>query len=158
MGVARRTHTIHAPAPGFHILALDRPTAGWPVRPRWPRRPRGFCGLAASMAILCESRRFDDRSRWRFLLVSLFFRRFSPSKELLIFEVTRGCDATCRRKPSYGPSWMSRLRGSFLFLYFSKTFFTEIYFRFHNLRFLYPYRPAGGRQAPPPRKIIAVGH
>ena len=54
----------------------------------------------------------------------------------------------------------------FLFLYFSKSFFKEIYFRFHNLQIYTPTarlrggrplppscrggcRPAGGRQAPP---------
>ena len=34
---------------------------------------------------------------------------------------------------------------TFLFLYFSKTFFTEIYFQFHNLQFYTP-PPSRGRQ------------
>ena len=34
-------------------------------------------------------------------------------------------------------------RASFLFLYFSKTFFTEIYFQFHNLQF---YTPAAEQE------------
>ena len=54
----------------------------------------------------------------------------------------------CRVRASYA-AWPVRQAGqpageaAFLFLYFLKMFFTEIYFWFHNLTVLYPYRPAG---------------
>ena len=40
---------------------------------------------------------------------------------------------------------------SFLFLYFSKTFFTEIYFQFHNLQFYTPTARQGGGRGPTAR-------
>ena len=36
----------------------------------------------------------------------------------------------------------------FLFLYFSKTFFTEIYFQYHNLQFCTPTARQGGGRGP----------
>ena len=61
----------------------------------------------------------------------------------------------CVRCPSVaGPLNLQKI-ASFLFLYFSKIFFTEIYFQFHNLQFYTPparrgrqgaCRLAGGRQ------------
>ena len=36
----------------------------------------------------------------------------------------------------------------FLFLYFSKTFFTEIYFQYHNLQFCTPTARQGGSRGP----------
>ena len=47
-------------------------------------------------------------------------------------------------KAGRGPSRTS----VFLFLYFSKSFFTEIYFRFHNLQFCTPTARLRGRSAP----------
>ena len=45
-----------------------------------------------------------------------------------------------------GPNLAYGVFSSFLFLYFSKTFFTEIYFQFHNLQFYTPTaRQGGGR-------------
>ena len=41
---------------------------------------------------------------------------------------------------------------SFLFLYFSKTFFTEIYFQFHNLQFYTPTARQGGGRGPAARQ------
>ena len=39
----------------------------------------------------------------------------------------------------------------FLFLYFLKMFFTEIYFWFHNLQLYAPTTRQGGGRGPPPR-------
>jgi len=39
-------------------------------------------------------------------------------------------------------------QASFLFLYFSKTFFTEIYFQYHNLQFCTPTARQGGGRGP----------
>ena len=44
---------------------------------------------------------------------------------------------------------------AFLFLYFSKTFFTEIYFRFHNLQFYTPTARQGGGKGPAARQGAA---
>ena len=41
---------------------------------------------------------------------------------------------------------------SFLFLYFSKVFFTEIYFQFHNLQFCTPTARQGGGRGPAARQ------
>jgi len=43
------------------------------------------------------------------------------------------------------PGW---LHAPFLFLYFSKTFFTEIYFQYHNLQFCTPTARQGGGRGP----------
>ena len=50
--------------------------------------------------------------------------------------------------PSGRPSCWAACGASFLFLYFSKTFFTEIYFQFHNLQFYTPTARQGGGRGP----------
>ena len=54
-----------------------------------------------------------------------------------------------------GPYLPKRYERFFLFLYFSKSFFPEIYFRFHNLQFCTPTaRLRGGR---PPTALLPGG-
>ena len=53
-------------------------------------------------------------------------------------------------------SWAGTLNNDvFLFLYFSKLFFTEIYFRFHNLQFCTPTARLRGGQ--PPAALLPGG-
>ena len=58
-----------------------------------------------------------------------------------------------RAEPRKEPS--AAEQASFLFLYFSKTFFTEIYFQFHNLQFCTPTVRQGAAGGLPPGRMAA---
>ena len=49
----------------------------------------------------------------------------------------------------------ARAKAPFLFLYFSKTFFTEIYFQFYNLQFCTPTALRGAAGGLPPGRGAA---
>ena len=81
------------------------------------------------------------------------------------FEVLPGPTRKCLRVVRFGS--VGRVGASvpvepkvpmfFLFLYFSKLFFTEIYFRFHNLQIYTPTaRRRGGRPLPPYCRVVGT--
>ena len=54
----------------------------------------------------------------------------------------------CRKEDGLLILVVSLFLASFLFLYFSKTFFTEIYFQYYNLQFCIPTARQGGGRGP----------